>query len=173
MPEPTTALVAVDRWILPPRETPDASIAPTADNARMKRHDYPTVAMALAAVVVAIAAVGLAGCGGGSSLHGTYHPMRTAPVRVGKARALSGGAGIICEVTLDVHTRQGGVADLYYCHPDYSGCTLNGDCPDSRPETCVVGHGRRLAVDQARTDALPRNIRGGPEFSCPYHDEQS
>ena len=81
-------------------------------------------------------------------------------------------SGIVCDVALDVPTRQGGVSDFYYCHQDIAGCTVNGYCPGITEAICVTGHGRRLAVNQARTDADPGKVPGGPEPSCPYHDEQ-
>jgi hypothetical protein len=74
-----------------------------------------------------------------------------------------------CDVAVGATTRDGDMADFYYCWRYVPTCqSVTGGCPGD--EICIVGHGSRLAIDGVRTAALPYN--GGNEPSCPYHDEQ-
>jgi hypothetical protein len=162
---------------------------------RMKRHRDYWVLVALAALAVTLAALGIAGIGSESPVTNTASPRMVALRLVAKAAVLSGApqgatcrrvpagdrprhytcSGIICQVTLDVAKRHGGVADFYYCYPEPIECSPTGYCPMQPSETCVVGHGRTLTFNLERTNALPNNTPvGGPPApgpSCPYEDE--
>ena len=62
-----------------------------------------------------------------------------------------------------------GTKDFYYCERAVAGCSsVTGGCPGDA--SCITGRGPKLAVDYARTKALPDF--GGTEFSCPYHGER-
>jgi hypothetical protein len=77
----------------------------------------------------------------------------------------------VCDVALGITRTHGepGTADFYYCQRVVIGCTsMTGGCPSD--DICITGHKKHLAVDEERTQALPRH-GGGDHFSCPYHDE--
>jgi hypothetical protein len=78
---------------------------------------------------------------------------------------------IVCDAELGVTTKHpaAGAEDFYYCQRLVAGCdSMDGGCPEQ--DICVTGHRRSLAIDVARSEALPGN-GAGVEFSCPYHDE--
>jgi hypothetical protein len=77
----------------------------------------------------------------------------------------------ICDVELGVPMSHGepGRKDFYFCERLVIGCSsMEGGCPSH--DVCITGRRRKVAIDVARTAALPGNGRG-QEFSCPYHDE--
>jgi hypothetical protein len=76
----------------------------------------------------------------------------------------------ICDAETGVAMSHGetGTKDFYYCEREVAGCSsVNGGCPSNG--VCITGDGRKLAIDDERTAALPEH--GGRAFSCPYHDE--
>jgi hypothetical protein len=104
----------------------------------------------------------------------TEHPPRCGVQTDGWLDGSVANAGCwqtICDVELGVETSHGetGTKDFYYCERVVAGCSsMTGGCPGH--DVCITGHGRKLAVDDERTTALPDH-GGGEEFSCPYHGE--